>query len=628
MMKQTKKLAVFLAVLLIIINSSMCAFAATAKKTASAPAASKATTSAPAVRATTVIAQAQAQYNAAKAAGNTAGMALAHATAEAARSLVNPSYTGSVNGSTYNPPGNSTATVSSSSLYKATINNLQQSYVTASASNNTAAMDTAHAAAEQYRKLTDASYVGSASGSNDATYKAIINDMAKDPTVLKSEYDRLTAIVKDPSATDSQKKFAAIQAQELGMKVTYNTTTTKYYDINGKEVSKLDPSAVSNNDWKDANGKVVPAGTAGAQPRFLGVDANGNKVTNPSFPDEASPLVWQDQLYKTKDQILADKTARNLIGYVNPVDNVLSSTQKTTIANTFLASHPDWTTSVNPATNKIWTAADITNQFVIQAGSDGIATLRSVHVRDDGGLYYKSFAVNTVTAVPIISYSIQQPPKPVTVDQKAVIPTTTVAPQPVSSTVTGVSKYGNTVYVTEKYVEMIDKYDEIIYTTVLHATAKLTIIETGQSCTTDDTNGQDKKLKTKSGYGIKVDLNSNIVLTCSNPSYPPDASQMALITNASTAWIEMNGTRYPLETGTSNNNPNSWSRSFATPVNSNSSVGRREYFLPVNLPDGEYNVKIGIEGATSPVGTMNKYLDAKFIVDKNMHVDDNSGITN
>lgn len=209
------------------------------------------------------------------------------------------------------------------------------------------------------------------------------------------------SILNDPNTTEAEKQFIVQQAKVIGISATYMPGQTITTDLKGNAIVKLDSSAPGlngTNDWKmkDANGNViaVPAGTVGAQPRYLGVDASGNKVTNPNFPDENpnAPSQWQLVNFQSTSSMAKDTVAASLIGYTGNNNNY-SPKDLNTIANTFLANNPDWANLKDSSGQTVWTDQKIEQTFVIQPGANGFINLVSVHTDSNNQEWYKTFTV-------------------------------------------------------------------------------------------------------------------------------------------------------------------------------------------------------------------------------------------
>lgn len=547
------------------------------------------------------ISDAQKAWSDARARGDTKGMEIAHAQAEAIRKANDPSYKGSTDGSSFKG-SNSTATT-----YVNVMNNLKSQFYSSSDQHG---KDVAHEAAEQIRKQIDSGYTGSVDGSSDKLYYDYQKQIAANYEQLSMKAAELKKIADNPYSTTAEKQWAAEIARSLGLEADLTYSDSPKTDLLQQFLgSQGIPSlgTLPDNVLNNSKNIYVDPKTGQTINRYLGVDSHGNLVNNPNWPQEASDLAWQNEKYWSIEDIKNNKAARSMLGLNNTDINYFSKEQEEQLAQMYI-DQSGW---------KGWSKEDIMKDFVFTPIASGVVQIKSVHMRSDGlGMYYKTFYIDTMVATQTSSLSIIIPPPPTNPPNIPTPPTLGSIPssnQPPSS--------GDQFQVVTKTIK-VPVFEDVSFETTLNATVKITAAS-GQIGNISKDNVQDKIPVMKSGYGFTVDVSSWVTLWRSDPSIDPD--NIDQISNAESAWIEFNGNRYSLETGPSTSQKDNWTRSFRTPVNSSSVIGKREIFVPAGLPDGIYDIKICVANAHSPVGTMTQYLDGKLEIKAHMYEDDNTG---
>jgi hypothetical protein len=106
----------------------------------------------------------------------------------------------------------------------------------------------------------------------------------------------------------------------------------------------------------------------------------------------------------------------------------------------------------------------------------------------------------------------------------------------------------------------------------------------------------------KSGYGFRVEVETDVVVT--NNGHSKSSSRTSEIKKATKATIYFLGNAYPMEVESVNGNK----VKFYMPKNPNSVSLARKIYIPVDTPDGTYDITIKVEGAGSPGGDLCKNI--------------------
>lgn len=116
----------------------------------------------------------------------------------------------------------------------------------------------------------------------------------------------------------------------------------------------------------------------------------------------------------------------------------------------------------------------------------------------------------------------------------------------------------------------------------------------------------------KSGYGFRLEVNTDVIVLPSLKTGEPGP------TGAKRATAYFLGKSYPMEIKSSNGTK----VCFHLPVDYNSVAKARKIYVPVNTPDGTYDIQIYIDGATYNGKSISKTIHKSITIKGNMYEDD------
>lgn len=162
----------------------------------------------------------------------------------------------------------------------------------------------------------------------------------------------------------------------------------------------------------------------------------------------------------------------------------------------------------------------------------------------------------------------------------------------------GVDEEGNPIY------RQVSVYRDYGYTTELKGSAWLSYVADP---------GVDS---IKSGYGFRLEVETDV--TASRNGHSKTISRISEVKGATKATVYFLGKAYPMEIESINSDK----VKFYLPNNPNSVTGARKIYIPVNTPDGTYDISIKIEGADSPGGELCMTIYKQITVKGSMYEDD------
>lgn len=120
----------------------------------------------------------------------------------------------------------------------------------------------------------------------------------------------------------------------------------------------------------------------------------------------------------------------------------------------------------------------------------------------------------------------------------------------------------------------------------------------------------------KSGYGFRIEVETDVNVTKQGHTKP--IGRIGEVKKATKATVYFLGKSYPMEISSSNGNK----INFYLPKDTSSVTLARKIYVPVNTPDGFYDVTVVVEGASSPGGELCRTIRKQIEVKGSMYEDD------
>jgi hypothetical protein len=120
----------------------------------------------------------------------------------------------------------------------------------------------------------------------------------------------------------------------------------------------------------------------------------------------------------------------------------------------------------------------------------------------------------------------------------------------------------------------------------------------------------------KSGYGFRLEVEADVVVT--KDGHSKNSSRMSEVKRATKATVYFLGKAYPMEVESVSGNK----AKFYMPKNPSSVSLARKIYIPVDTPDGTYDITIKVEGADSPGGDLCTTIHKQIAVKGSMFEDD------